>query len=237
MWNEDEINILKKYYPIEGSEVRFRLPNRSIKSIQCQASRLGITGNKIWTIKELEILLEYYSKEDLESINKRLPNRTVASIKAKANKLGLSKCSWSSEELDILIQFYPIEGPDCAYRLPKRSRDAVKTRANNLNISFNNLNRYSNTKLVYCLYFPDVDLYKVGITNDINTRIRTFGCEATLIYFVEKDSHLAAKELEQKILSIVAKANTGLLNSGNTETFSANKYEIENLSKYFEFNS
>ena len=41
-WTDEEMDILRKYYPIEGKRVAARLPNRTISTIQVTAHRAGI---------------------------------------------------------------------------------------------------------------------------------------------------------------------------------------------------
>ena len=42
LWSEDELNILKRYYPIEGSKVLDRLPKRTYKSLHAKVEELKI---------------------------------------------------------------------------------------------------------------------------------------------------------------------------------------------------
>lgn len=78
----------------------------------------------------------------------------------------------------------------------------------------------SSPAITYCIYFPDIDLYKVGITNNLTNRLKQFGQKATVIFTREFDLGIDAKELETKWLDNIKdyKVNTGLLKSGNTET-------------------
>lgn len=41
-WSEEELDILRSYYPIEGKKIVERLPGRTLKTIQVTACRLGI---------------------------------------------------------------------------------------------------------------------------------------------------------------------------------------------------
>ena len=74
---------------------------------------------------------------------------------------------------------------------------------------------------VYCVYFEALGLYKVGITNNPNNRLRDFGYSVDVIftrYFKEgKD----ARNLETQWLNNLSPYlyNSGELRSGNTETF------------------
>ena len=78
-----------------------------------------------------------------------------------------------------------------------------------------------NSKFIYYIYFPKLDLYKIGVTNNIDVRIRSFGHKANLLFAQEYETGSQAYNVEQKILKWLAPklVNTGLLKSGNTETF------------------
>lgn len=86
-WTEEEINILKKYYPIEGIKVVDRLSGKKIASIYNKATKLGILRNN-WTGEENAILREYYPIEGTNVI-KRLKGKTKSVIQYQAMKLGV----------------------------------------------------------------------------------------------------------------------------------------------------
>ena len=101
-----------------------------------------------WTLKEEQILHKYYLKERTKGIRKRMPYRSKGSIHAKAYRMGMIVANydrpssfkrWSTRELKILEQFYPIEGVACVKRLPrlkglKRSKAAVIAKAKELGL-------------------------------------------------------------------------------------------------------
>ena len=89
-WTEEENNILKKYYPVEGyKEVIDRLEGRTRGAINLQAKKLGIKApDNTWTEEENDILKEYYPSEGCKVAN-RLNGRTKKSIKMRVNKLGI----------------------------------------------------------------------------------------------------------------------------------------------------
>jgi len=75
--------------------------------------------------------------------------------------------------------------------------------------------------VTYLVYFPEHDLYKIGISNNYLRRFKQFGSKPEIIFIREFELGIDAKELESKWLENVdhLKINTGLLKSGNTETF------------------
>ena len=65
-WEKEEIEILKKYYPKEGTKISSRLPNRTRLQIKEQAGRLGIKNERIqepWAKEEDVIVYEFYLAE------------------------------------------------------------------------------------------------------------------------------------------------------------------------------
>jgi len=75
--------------------------------------------------------------------------------------------------------------------------------------------------VTYCVYFPEYDLYKFGISNNFLQRFKQFGSIPEIIFIREFKLGLEARELEKEWSQNVdhLKVNTGLLKSGNTETF------------------
>lgn len=62
-WTEEENEILRKYYPIEGYNVADRLKGRTRSAIQNQVKRLDLNINSLWTEEEIEILKKWYPIE------------------------------------------------------------------------------------------------------------------------------------------------------------------------------
>ena len=91
-WTEEENEILRKYYHVEGTRVADRLEGRTRGAVREQARRLrlGINNNKkLWTEKEIEILKKWYPVEGIK-VKDRLNGRTKAVIHNKAGKFGLT---------------------------------------------------------------------------------------------------------------------------------------------------
>lgn len=203
-WTEDELSIMRKYYPIEGIGVKTRLPGRTENQIYGVAWHYGIknnsrknreqnvypmkkytpkeieyikkhfdtdgaeavgaalnrtpnairsivcklnlsetrppVGQSAWTLKEIEIVKEYFPKEGVVGVEKRLPNRTRAAIYSEASHLGVShnkrtkqssNSAWSEEEDNIIKEHYCQDGLNiCCELLPGRSKQAIIVRAN-----------------------------------------------------------------------------------------------------------
>lgn len=117
VWEEDEVNILKKYYPImKVKELReIYLPNKTLDQIMSKANILKI--KKIdgflldWTTEQIDYIKENYPKEDIP-IDEIVANvgRWRGHVVNKAKEMGLVRPPvrrWTSKELDILKKNYP----------------------------------------------------------------------------------------------------------------------------------
>ena len=144
MWTEEEIKILKKYYPTEGIKIQTRLPERSERAIKQKAQLLNIRNRSkiLWTEEEIEILKKYYPSEGSIGIQKRLPNKPRKNIVSKANHLKIKnqklnfKNAWTDIEDEIIKEYYSFEGTQISNKLPSRSKKAIKTRARILGIKY-----------------------------------------------------------------------------------------------------
>lgn len=93
-WTDNEIKILRKYYPKEGSLVYKRLNNKNAEQCRSYARRLNIkmidtslrAKPKKWTDKELKIMYTYYPIEGKE-VFKRLDGRTIEQCRSCAKRL------------------------------------------------------------------------------------------------------------------------------------------------------
>ena len=92
-WTDEEIDILRKYYPYEGSKVSDRV-NHSPASCRTRAGLLGLHYYKTkpegrrWSDDEDEILRTTYPTKGTAVITD-LPGKTRNQIIARAIRLGL----------------------------------------------------------------------------------------------------------------------------------------------------
>lgn len=146
-WSEQEDVILQSYYSTEGIACQKRLTNRSQHAIRQRAKLLGLIGKNTihqWSSEENEILKNNYGL-GIKALQKLLPGRTRWAIIHRKRKLqaqgelifSIKRKHWSEEEDAILRYYYPLEGSNCKKRLPNRSKDAIRQRANNLGITDN----------------------------------------------------------------------------------------------------
>ena len=139
-WTDEEIEILKKYYPVEGPDCASRLNDRTRQSVKAKAFELKITECSHWTNEEIEILRKYYPVEGTKCKN-RLNNRTEQSVKIKASELNIIHTNyfWADKEVEILKKYYSTEGTKCKSRLPslnKKHISAIQRKAQKLNLVY-----------------------------------------------------------------------------------------------------
>ena len=194
-----------------------------------------------WSKEELEILHNFYPIEGKLVLDK-LPNRTYSALRQKACYDGIKfegitsigQSAWTEKEIDTLTRLYPVLGSKVCDYFPNRTVDSVLNKATRLKlVTENGSKTIKECTTVYIVYFPCLDLYKVGITKNVLKRIKQFGTEAHVVYDKNCKDHISAKSLEKELLSMVEKISSGLLTTGNTETFKATKEEVEALGKYF----
>lgn len=90
-WNEHDKDILREnYHKLKTREISKLLSkDYSVKNINAEAIRLGITIQRNWSIEEEELLKKLYSSIPLYAIMKIFSNRTLPSILGKARVMGL----------------------------------------------------------------------------------------------------------------------------------------------------
>lgn len=140
-WSDDEVKILKQYYPIGGVNLCIAKGlNRNHSSIRNKANKLCIYYDfDIWTDDEVEILKKYYPIGGVTLCIEEGLTRGVRGIHRKAYELGLKldnpPIRWSEEEIELLRTHYPVGGPqfcrDCGLN---RNIEAIKKKANLLGI-------------------------------------------------------------------------------------------------------
>ena len=114
-WSEEELQILKKYYPEEGYRCYKRFTNKSKTAVQGKAFRLGLESTWDWTESEIAKLKQYYPLYGYKC-KEYLCHKSIAKIKAKALELNLSnpyETTWSEHDVDILVKYYPEIGTAC----------------------------------------------------------------------------------------------------------------------------
>lgn len=156
-WEDWEIEFLKNNYhlgvnvctdAINNLRQNKMLYNRSISSVQHKFTILGIYSRKINYDNIDEVLIQYFGKVSKENLLRLLPDISYETIRKRAYKLGLSaNGSWTTEEDNILIMFYPTEGVAISSRLPNRTDCAIENRRKILGLKFNNPTRWTSIQI------------------------------------------------------------------------------------------
>lgn len=228
-WTKEETDFLIENYSDKGSNYCAKCLDRTARAIGIKASRLNLKFG--WSDQEIEFLTLNYPDNGPTYCAEKL-NKTVAAVGQKAYRLNLtrSKASWSEQEVQFLIDNYANNGPSYCVKHLNRTYYSVQMKAGSLNLQANTT---YDSNIVYVLYFPDLFLYKVGITSSVDRRIKEFGHPCVVLKTQEYEP-IEAAQLERNLLKSVTLINTGALNSGNTETFMQPSREIEEfLSKQF----
>lgn len=141
-WTEDEIEILKEFYPSSTKEELLDLlPKRSYEKIKYMANRLKLHKDVNWGQDEIEILQKFYPTEGPKIVS-RLPKRTKACIIVKASNLGIkykySHNAWTDEEINILRKYFNKENiVQVAKKIPDRTYNAINRKAHELGLTNN----------------------------------------------------------------------------------------------------
>ncbi len=139
-WTPDEIETLRDRYPQDGVEgVQARLTNRSAKSIQCKARKLGIQHAargplRPWTPEEDAMVIAEYARLGTSPLASML-GKTRQAVKWRAWDLRVSHTPeksaplWSEDEIRVLKEQWEMGGlPAVRAALPDRTNQAIKTR-------------------------------------------------------------------------------------------------------------
>lgn len=105
-WSQHDKDILRKYYYIIPTEEIQKTLDKpyTIRLIQNQAKKMGLTKSQCWTDDEINIMQEKYSSLGAMDIMEFLPNKSYHAIIAKAVSMGL-RCDifWTDDEKQYVI--------------------------------------------------------------------------------------------------------------------------------------
>jgi len=127
-WTKQQIQILKEKYSCEKWDVLVELLKLfSKEDIIHKAYKLGLKREiYFWSDEELQILNDYYENTSPKKLKELLPNRTYGSIVCKAGELNLKYREWwSNEEIEKLIELYPVQSLDNLIDTFDRSRNSL----------------------------------------------------------------------------------------------------------------
>lgn len=129
-YTEEEIQVLKDYYPISTNEEMLKLlPNRNSASIHTKASKLGLTKDNRWTESELCALKQWLQegKKHKEIYQLFKGRHSLPDISRKGQKMNLiTRRKWTEDEIQILCSYYPVAPIDeFIGMLNNRTRHAI----------------------------------------------------------------------------------------------------------------
>ena len=179
-------------------------------------SRRSDSSSCPWSEEEDSILIKTYTTKGLKASISLLPNKSYKQIVRRAKRLGLSSGASFHRKDDsdykkeaeklgyTVLGFYTNNYTKilhkhnaCGYVWDKIPKDLNKLKGCP-NCSIFGFTESSN--LLYYIYFPELDLYKVGITNNWDVRKKTFGYTPVLLMSEILASGKAALNKEQELL-------------------------------------
>lgn len=136
-WTQDDIEILKEYYPSHGSKYCSELLSKSRDSINKRARLLEIhtSIHRKWSQEEDKILKQYYIKYGVKYCADLL-NKSHGAISGRVRTIGLTRTMtrWNEQEIDIFRQYYPDYGSKYCADLLGKSRWSIIGKAFRLGI-------------------------------------------------------------------------------------------------------
>ena len=138
-WSDFETDFLKENYAKIGPTKIYEIfkkqgIERSKKTIAVKARSLGLSfdnTDREWSEEENKVIRKYYPNGGVNAVidKVKISHQNKKSISRQAQKLGIAfknlPSVWSEEEIDIIRQYYPTEGPKCVSRLPGRTTEGV----------------------------------------------------------------------------------------------------------------
>jgi hypothetical protein len=105
-WSEEDVALLRNYYPSKGSDYCANLLNRTERATAKKAYELGIRRDiNYWAEEEIDFLKENYTIKPLKEVASHL-KRTEASVQTKANRLGIrtfERTEWTHLEDKVIL--------------------------------------------------------------------------------------------------------------------------------------
>lgn len=138
-WADWEDDLMREYYPTEGTEMAKRLDGRTKQAVWQRAMKLKLnvkpetlsrnislhleTG---WTDEERNILKDQYHNKDAD-IKKLIPRHSerACGVRASLNGITMRKPRWEDDELAILQEHIDSGMKELASLLPGRTDKAI----------------------------------------------------------------------------------------------------------------
>ena len=151
-YTDDDIEFLKKYYPVgDWDKINKRFPTLSKKKIYSICYKHGIKytnskqdlsvnfSSKRWTTSEDDIIRECYGSMNIDNISELLPNRSHNAIILRASKLGVkskfkSDQEYSNEEIEYILNNWQLYSDVTIAKELGRTPRAIKWMRANLGL-------------------------------------------------------------------------------------------------------
>lgn len=176
-WTDEEIELLKNYYPKYGiKKCMEMISNHNTKiAIVSKARELDLHAPHYWSEENICFLKQNYNNYGAKKCADML-GKSVGAIHTQAKKLGLTTSrSWTEKEKNIIKEKYPIMGTKCIKFLPNRSKAAIMNyaRANGLSVNANI--RYYKGKNKYRYVHWHKQMNKWLVTFTVDGKYMSFG--------------------------------------------------------------
>ena len=232
-WTEEETELVLEAYgdPKRGLQWLAKELGRTPRAIMVRASILGVASSTRYSEKEEQYIKDNYATKGAAALAEDL-GRSLEAVFSKAFRLGVEVDIAKKEELNAiealkgtdyeLIEYRP--GKSLVRHIPCGHEWWVLLRhlkrlagCPSCSISGNR----NNTKTFYLLFFPELNLYKVGITGNLDKRRGKFGETSEVIDTIVFETYEECASYESAALKKLKPymEDTGILSSGNTETF------------------
>lgn len=134
-YNEEDIELIQKYYPLIGTKCIEYVPHLTIEEIRYISNKYNLIYVKTWSEEDKRQLKYLYENGGIDECFKYFDNRSEGSIRHMISKLKLSnKRDYSDYELAILRKYYPQIGGKCKQYLEERSLSSIHAQARKLGL-------------------------------------------------------------------------------------------------------
>lgn len=125
-WTQQQDDLLRNRYPLEGlSKDLLQTLGRTKGGAQTRVSDLGLRHSLHWTKEESDILVSNYHR-GMDVLAEMLSKRNRSAIRSRILKLRLFDKKWTPEDVGILLEEYPKNGPSLELQKQlNRSRTAL----------------------------------------------------------------------------------------------------------------
>lgn len=237
-YSDEEVQYLLDNFdphrPTESGHRIGKILGRSAQSVLAKASELNLRIQQVemepW---QVDYIRENYAHQGARKCAEAIGWGSVQYITSKAQDLGVvvdlktkRKLEWAEKFKDSDYEIIKYEGEGeyadikhltCGHIWNARLSGVLSRYAGCPSCSKGNWNR----KIFYLIYFEELNLYKVGITMNLNKRMTQYNYKPTVLDVIYFDTAQECMKYENTLKKALKPylVDTGVLFSGNTETF------------------